>query len=100
MSVTIELDVSQLCAHDIVAFEVLTQYKATVATHEDLKDEGITVHVEESKVSENPTTPRMLLKNGDITRLGTDVFISVLQVRTDRSPRGGDRLIGSLSYNQ
>ena len=70
MSVTFELDASQLGGHDLVAFEVLTQGKATLANHEDIEDEGQTVHVEEPKVPENPTTPRLLPKTGDDTRLG------------------------------
>ena len=77
VSVTFELDASQLGGHDLVAFEVLTQGKATVATHEDLEDEGQTVHVEEPKVPENPTTPRLLPKTGDDTRLGPFVAAMV-----------------------
>ncbi|MBQ9006945.1 MAG: VaFE repeat-containing surface-anchored protein, partial [Atopobiaceae bacterium] len=78
VSVTFELDASQLGGHDLVAFEVLTQGEATVATHEDLKDGGQTVHVEEPKVPENPTTPRLLPKTGDDTRLGPFVAAMVL----------------------
>ena len=78
VSVTFELDASQLGGHDLVAFELLTQGEATVATHEDLKDEGQTVHVEEPKVPENPTTPRLLPKTGDDTRLGPFVAAMVL----------------------
>ena len=78
VSVTFELDASQLGGHDLVAFEVLTQGEATVATHEDLKDEGQTVHVEEPKVPESPTTPRLLPKTGDDTRLGPFVAAMVL----------------------
>ena len=77
VSVTFELDASQLGGHDLVAFEVLTQGEATVATHEDLKDGGQTVHVEEPKVPENPTTPRLLPKTGDDTRLGPFVAAMV-----------------------
>ena len=76
-SVTFELDASGLGGRDLVAFEVLTQGKATVATHEDLEDEGQTVHVEEPKVPENPTTPRLLPKTGDDTRLGPFVAAMV-----------------------
>ncbi len=54
VSVTFELDASELGGRDLVAFEVLTQGKAIVATHEDLKDEGQTVHVEEPKVPREP----------------------------------------------
>lgn len=75
VSVTFELDATQLGGHDLVAFEVLTQGEATVATHEDLRDEGQTVHVEEPK---NPTTPRLLPKTGDDTRLGPFVAAMVL----------------------
>ena len=64
-SVTFELDASKLGGHDLVAFEVLTQGEKTVATHEDLKDKGQTVHVEEPKTPESPTTPRLLPKTGD-----------------------------------
>ena len=77
VSVTFELDASELGGRDLVACEVLTQGKATVATHEDLKDEGQTVHVEEPKVPENPTTPRTLPKTGDDTRLGPFVAAMV-----------------------
>ena len=79
VSVTFELDASELGGHDLVAFEVLTQGEAAVATHEDLKDEGQTVHVEEPKVPENPTTPRLLPKTGDDTRLGPFVVAMVLR---------------------
>ena len=41
-------------------------------------DEGQTVHVEEPKVPENPTTPRLLPKTGDDTRLGPFVAAMVL----------------------
>lgn len=78
VSVTFELDASQLGGHDLVAFEVLTQGKATVATHEDIEDEGQTVRVEEPKVPENPTTSRLLPKTGDDTRLGPFVAAMVL----------------------
>ena len=70
VTVTFEVDASQLGGHDLVAFEVLTQGEATVATHEDLKDDGQTVHVEKPNVPENPTTPRKLPKTGDDTHLG------------------------------
>jgi hypothetical protein len=78
VSVTFELDASQLGGHELVAFEVLTQGEATVATHEDLEDEGQTVHVEEPKEPESPTTPRLLPKTGDDTRLGPLVAAMVL----------------------
>jgi len=78
VTVTFEVDASQLGGHDLVAFEVLAQGDVTVATHEDLEDEGQTVHVEEPKVPENPTTPRLLPKTGDDTRLGPFVAAMVL----------------------
>ena len=40
MMVTFDLDASQLVGHDFVAFEVLTQGKTTVVTHENPKEEG------------------------------------------------------------
>ncbi|MBR3384738.1 MAG: VaFE repeat-containing surface-anchored protein, partial [Atopobiaceae bacterium] len=70
VTVTFEVDASQLGGHDLVAFEVLAQGDVTVATHEDLEDEGQTVHVEEPKAPESPATPRLLPKTGDDTRLG------------------------------
>lgn len=69
VTVTFELDASALGGHDLVAFEVLTLGKATVATHEDIRDEGQTVHVEEPVTPEGPTTPRYLPKTGDDTNL-------------------------------
>ena len=70
VTVTFEVDASQLGGHDLVAFEVLAQGGTTVATHEDLKDEGQTVHVEEPEVPPTPTATRTLPKTGDDTRLG------------------------------
>jgi hypothetical protein len=45
VTVTFEVDGSKLAGHDLVAFEVLTRGEATVATHEDIEDEGQTVRV-------------------------------------------------------
>ena len=72
ITVTFEVDTSQLGGHDIVAFEVLTQGDVSVATHEDLKDEGQTVHVAEP---ETPVTPRALPKTGDDTLQGPLVAV-------------------------
>lgn len=45
VTVSFEVDASKLAGHDLVAFEVVARGDVTVATHEDIEDEGQTVSV-------------------------------------------------------
>ncbi len=73
MEVTFTFDASALAGQDVVVFEKLyytdgkTEHE--IASHEDLKDEGQTVHMTE--LSKEPETPPVAppVKTGDETPL-------------------------------
>jgi hypothetical protein len=98
VTVSFEVDASKLAGHDLVAFEVITRGDVTVATHEDIENEGQTVHVEEPVTPEGPTTPRYLPKTGDDTNLlpfvaamaasGTGLIAIGISALRGRRPRG------------
>ena len=92
-------------------FEVLTEGEIEVARHEDIEDEGQTVHVREPEKPTTPTSPRPIPKTGDasvplavlatIAAVGCGAVLGAKRLReredaenriSGGTPRGGDEL--------